>query len=72
MRAIVSFTQPFNGEIARVGTNHQTLYSDLTTERGVLNRARKDVRAKAGTFRIEFYTDARPYGEPFKVLTVKG
>lgn len=67
MKAIVSRAKP-DGTIPEVGMSDRMLVSDLTTERGVIRRAKQ--YAKGKRVRIEFFTDHNFYGDPYKTLNL--
>ena len=65
MKAIVSRART-DGSIPEVGTGDRMVVSGLKTEQGVIRRARAYARGKA--FRVEFFTDARFYSDPYKTV----
>lgn len=65
MKAIVS-RQTSYGTIPEVGMSDRMLISDLTTERGVIRRAKQYAQGKP--FRIEFFHSDRFYSDPYKTL----
>ena len=63
---VIATKQNADGSYDEVGMNNRALISHLTLERNVLKWAREYSRNRP--HRIEFFTDAGFYGNPFKVL----